>query len=273
MPEAPELEVTKDFLNRHARGATVLAGHVLRPSVLRPIAGDLGSDIAGRKIERFCRRSKFLVVELSGERLLVTNPMLTGAFQYCKPGARVYKRTCFTLSLSNGHELRYLDDRQMGRVYYTTPGGLDAVPQFDTLGPDVLDDLPFEEFRERLRPFHGEIKGILTRGRVVSGIGNAYADEVLFAAKVYPFRKRKFLTDGELRRLHRSCRSVIEDAIGVLRERMGENIHVKIRDFLQVHNKGGTPCPRCGSTITQITANKRITSYCRGCQPGLLVKM
>jgi formamidopyrimidine-DNA glycosylase len=185
----------------------------------------------------------------------------------------VYKRTCFTLSLSNGHELRYLDDRQMGRVYYTTRVGLDAVPQFDTLGPDVLEDLPFDEFRERLRPFHGEIKGILTRGRVISGIGNAYADEVLFAAKVYPFRKRKSLSDGELRRLHRMCRIVVEDAIGILRERMGESIHVKIRDFLQVHNKGGTPCPRCGSKITQITAGKRITSYCRGCQPGLLVKM
>jgi formamidopyrimidine-DNA glycosylase len=139
------------------------------------------------------------------------------------------------------------------------------------MGPDVLDQISFEEFQDSLRPFHGEIKGVLTRGRVVSGIGNAYADEILFDARIYPFRKRKTLTEDELSRLHQSMRTVIEDAIGVVRERMGEDIHVKIRDFLKVHNKGGSPCHRCGSNITQITANRRITSYCRTCQPGMLI--
>ena len=272
MPEAPELEVIKDFLNRRVTGVTVLSGKVLRPSVVRPVVGDLGADIGARTIERVRRRAKFLLVELSGDRLLVVNPMLTGALQYCRPEARVFKKTCIILSLSNGYQLRYLDDRQMGRVYYTSPDRLGEVPQFDAMGPDVLDGVSFVEFWDRLRPFHGEIKGILTRGRVISGIGNAYADEVLFAAKVYPFRKRKSLTDAELGRIHRSCRSVVGDAISIVRERMGEDIHVKIRDFLQVHNKGGEPCPRCGTNITQITANRRITSYCRRCQPGLLLK-
>ena len=272
MPEAPELEVAKDFLNERVRGVEVLSGRVLRPSVLRAVAGDLAKDVAGRTIDEVHRRGKFLVISLSGDRLLVVNPMLAGALQYCKPSDRVFKRTFIILALSNGMELRYLDDRQMGRVYYVTGGQLGQVPQYEELGPDVLEDVTFEEFQQRLKAFHGEIKGILTRGRVMSGIGNAYADEILFAAGVYPYRKRKQLTQDELRRIHQQSRKVVQDAIATVRERMGDDIHRKVRDFLQVHNKGGQPCPRCGGTITQITANQRITSYCRRCQPGMLVR-
>ena len=271
MPEAPDLEVIKDFLNQRVAGHTVVSGTVLRPSVLRPLAGDLARDIAGRAVDEVQRRGKFLLIRLAGDRLLVVNPMLIGAFHYRAPSDRRFKRTCIILSFSNGRELRYVDDRQMGRVYYISEGQLGQVPQLDAQGPDVLEDIPFEEFQRRLARFHGEIKGILTRGQVVSGIGNAYADEVLFAARVYPFRRRTNLTEEELCRLHASLREVVGSAISVVRERMGENIHLKIRDFLQVHNKGGTPCPRCGANISQITANRRITSYCRGCQPGLLI--
>ena len=272
MPEAPELEVVKDYLNERVRGVAVLSGRVLRPNVLRPLAGDLASDVAGRTIDEIDRRGKFLVITLSGDRLLVVNPMLTGALQYCEPAERVFKRTFIILALSNGWELRYLDDRQMGRVYYVTSGQLGEVPQLEGMGPDVLEDVSFEEFQQRLRAFHGEVKGILTRGRVISGIGNAYADEILFAAGVYPYRKRKQLAQEELRRLHQQSRRVIEEAIETVRERMGDKIHQKVRDFLQVHNRGGQPCPHCGTAITQITANQRITSYCRRCQPGMLVK-
>ena len=272
MPEAPELEVANDYLNQQAVGSTVLSGRIVRPSVLRPLAGDLASDVVGRTIDEVRRRGKFLLISLSGDRLLPVHPMLTGAFQYCAPRDRMFKRTSIVLSLSNGHELRYLDDRQMGRVYYVTGGQLSQVPQLDAQGPDVLEGLPYEDFQSRLSHFRGEIKGILTRGRVISGIGNAYADEVLFAARVYPFRKRSSLTDQELRRIHGASKEVVEQAITVLRGRMGGKIHVKIRDFLQVHNKGGTPCPRCGGNISQITANRRITSFCRNCQPGFLLR-
>ena len=144
----------------------------------------------------------------------------------------------------------------MGRVYYVSGDQLDQVPQLNDMGPDVLDAVPVEEFRRRLSRFHGEIKAILTRGRVISGIGNAYADEILFRAKIYPFRKRKLLTEDEVGCLHQVSREVIEGAIPAVRDRIGERIHLKARDFLQVHNRGGEPCPRCGTAITQITANQ-----------------
>ena len=113
---------------------------------------------------------------------------------------RVFKRTCFALTLSNGRELRYIDDRQMGRVYYVTPDQLGEIPQYGDMGPDVLDEpLSLGEFKERgSGPFRGEIKGIITRGRVISGIGNAYVDEILWDAEIYPFRKKRDLSDDDL---------------------------------------------------------------------------
>lgn len=272
MPEAPDLEVIKDFLIDKAVGTCITEANVIKPSVLRSLNGDFASGIDGCKIEGVQRRGKFLLLHLSEQNALVINPMLTGALQYCAPKTRVFKRTCFTLSLSNGNELRYIDERQMGIVYFVSEEQLDQVPRLNEQGPDVLDCFSFDDFKEKLRRFHGEIKGVLTRGQVISGIGNAYSDEILFAAQVYPFRKRKSLTPDELERIYRKSREVIENAILILRERMGADIHVKIRDFLSVHNKGGTACPRCGNNISQLTANRRITSYCRKCQPGMLIR-
>ena len=272
MPEAPDLEVIKEFLNRRVRGQRVESATILRPTVIRSLAGDFSEDVAGRTLDSFHRRGKFLLVELSGGRCLAINPMLTGALQYCESQERVLKKTCFTLDLSDKGQLRYLDDRQMGLVYYTTSEQMPRVPRLPDQGPDVLSGISFDEFKRRLKPFRGEIKGVLTRGSFISGIGNAYSDEILFAAEVSPFRKSTALNPDEMHRLHHQCRAVVEDAVVVLRQRMGDQIHVKVRDFLKVHRKGGEPCPRCGATISQLTANQRITSYCRHCQPGMLIK-
>ena len=272
MPEAPDLEVIVEFLNRRVQGQPVESARVLRATVVRSLAGDFPSDVQGRTMDAFHRRGKFLVAKLSGDRWLAINPMLTGALQYCGSRDRVLKRTCFVLGLPNEQELRYLDERQMGKAYYVSGDQLDQLPRLGEQGPDVLDGASLDEFRARLKRFHGEIKGVLTRGSFMAGNGNAYADEILFASEIYPFRKARSLTPEELGRLHTQSRTVVEEAVGVLRQRMGDDIHVKVRDFLKVHNKGGQDCPRCGHTISQLTANQRITSYCRRCQPGMLIR-
>ena len=272
MPEAPDLEVIKDYLNRHVKGRAIETVQVLRPTVLRPLAGEFATDIPGRSLGQFWREGKFLLCELSGDRWLAINPMLTGAVQHCQPKARVYKRTSFVLGLDDEMELRYLDDRQMGMVYYVDAAQLEGIHRLEKQGVDVLADMSFDEFKAGLKKFRGEAKGVLTRGNFISGIGNAYSDEILFAAGISPFRKVGTLKEEELARLHRQCRVVVEDAIGVLRERMGDNIHVKIRDFLKVHGKGGGPCPACGGNISQLNANQRLTNFCRRCQPGMLIR-
>ena len=271
MPEAPDLEIIQEVLERRVQGRRVTAARVLRPTVLRAVGADFAVDIAGRTFQGFCRRGKFLQAELSGQRVLLVNPMLTGLFQLCEAKARVQKKTCLVMGLEDGTELRYLDDRQMGMVWYLTPEELDSIPRLVEQGPDVLE-VSLDQVRGGLKPFRGEIKGVLTRGALVAGIGNAYADEILFAAGISPFRKVGDLTDDDLGRLHAAMGAVVRDAVEVLRERMGETLHVKVRDFLQVHNKGGKPCPTCGGSISQLTANGRVTSYCRRCQPGMLFR-
>ncbi len=272
MPEAPDLEIIKDFLNQRIPGQTVSEARILRPTVVRPFAADLDPDLLDRSFVQVQRRGKFLLLELTGDRWLVVNPMLTGALQYCPEDTRVSKNSCLVLGLPGGMQLRYLDDRQMGKVYYVSPEQFGEVPGLEDRGPDVLSGISLEEFQTRLKKFHGEIKGVLTRGAFVSGIGNAYSDEILFAAGISPFRKARSLKGQEIQSLYESCPKVVTDAMEVLRERMGDDIHVKIRDFLQVHRKGGQPCPRCGGNISELTANQRITSYCRRCQPGMLIK-
>jgi formamidopyrimidine-DNA glycosylase len=229
-------------------------------------------DAVGREFISISRSGKFLILSLTGDRTLVINPKLTGGIQYVPQNQRVYKRTCVRLTLANGDDLRYVDDRQMGQFYYVPDDLVETVPGLTDQGPDVLDDFTFDDFKANLKGFSGEIKGVLTRGRVIAGIGNAYADEILFDAMVYPFKRRKALSEDELRRIYQSSRSVIEHSIEQVRERMGDRIDHKVRDFLLVHNRGGEPCPRCGKKITELRANQRITSYCRSCQPGMLLK-
>lgn len=274
MPEAPELQVVVEVLGRVLPGQSVVQARVLRPTVLRALtAGQFAEDIVGRAFQSVSRHGKSLTFALSGERLLVIFPMLTGGLRHCPPSERVLKSTAFVLSLSSGMELRYFDERQMGMAYYLSPGQAGEVRRMEEQGPDVFDQpLPYEEFLARLKPFRGEIKGVLTRGHVVSGIGNAYADEVLFEAGIFPFRKRSRLTDEELGRLHAAVYSAPRAALEVLRQRMGDQVHLKLRDFLKVHGKGAKPCPRCGGRITSITANQRLTNYCRHCQPGMLIR-
>lgn len=280
MPEAPDLYVVREYLERTLTGHSVVRAEALRPIVLRSLAAPLerfGDDIEGRTLDGFWRRGKFLGVELSGgadggRRTLLVNPMLSGALQHCPPAERVSARTYLVLTLSDGSHLRYLDDDQMGMVYYLLPEQLSQAARLLEQGPDVLEEpLSLADFTARLKPYRGEIKGVLTRGGFVSGIGNAYADEVLFAAGIYPFRKRTSLSAGEVAALHDAVYRVPAEAVPVLRERMGGDIHRKVRDHLKVHGRGNEACPWCGSKLTHITSNGHRTDYCRACQPGSLL--
>jgi len=272
MPELPDLEVIRGFLEEHIVGHTIVTVEVVRPTVIRNLlGGDFAARLTGQQVTAVRRHGKFLLFDLASGDHVVLNPMLAGRLQYCLPDAGRLPRTYLVLTLDDGHELRYSDRRSMGKIYLTDD--LARVPGFSELGPDALDPaLTLEVFRERLRRFRGEIKRVLTRQDFVAGIGNAYADEILWRAGINPFRKRPELSDEEEARLYEAMRQVLSEAIAILRQRVGTDIHVEIRDFLQVHRRGGEPCPRCGTRISEITAHKRITNFCRTCQPGGLIQ-
>jgi formamidopyrimidine-DNA glycosylase len=197
---------------------------------------------------------------------MVSNLKLTGRFQLCHPDDKKAGQVHIQWVLSDPElELRYIDQKRMGQLYLCN--NLSQIQGFHDMGPEA-HEIGLEDFKQRLRPFRGEIKGILTRGKAVAGIGNAYADEILWAARVHPYRKRPSLTSEELDQLHNSMVHILQSSIDLVREEMGEDIHRKPRDFFQVHMREGQPCPSCGSRISLIQANQRITNFCRTCQPG-----
>jgi formamidopyrimidine-DNA glycosylase len=279
MPELPELEVVRDVLNRRIIGQTVISAEVIPPGgaiVVRDLTGEgFSAALAGATFESIVRRGKFLVFTLAtegGPLWLVINPKLTGRLQLCEPKAKKAGPIHAVLHLSGGQDLRYVDQKKMGQVFLTRkPPEQAPIADYAGMGPEALE-ISRDDFKARLKPFRGEIKGILTRGDFVAGIGNAYADEVLWTARLHPYRKKTSLTPEEVDRLYDGMRACLLEAIDKVREEMGENIHLKPRDFLNVHMKSGQPCPRCGTAISLVGANQRITNFCRHCQPGGLIK-
>jgi formamidopyrimidine-DNA glycosylase len=243
------------------------------PIVVRDMTnGGFSAAITGETISSVIRRGKFLIIGFQEHQpplFLAINPKLTGRLQLAAPSDKRRTKTQVILLLGNGRQLRYIDQKQMGQLYLTE--NLEKVPDYAGLGPDALK-ISADQFHERLRPYRGEIKGILTRGEFVAGIGNAYADEILWAARLHPFRKRTQLTTEEIERLYAGTRSTLLDAIERIRPLMGENIHEEPREFMAVHMKTGEPCPRCGTSVSLIGANQRITNFCRNCQRGGLIK-
>lgn len=276
MPELPELDVVREVLERRILGREIARVSVLPPGgpiIVRDLTGrGFEAVLEGAQIRAIKRRGKFLIFSIAPSPdplFLAINPKLTGLLQLAAPEDKRVAKTHVLITFVDGQQLRYRDQKQMGQLYLTSD--LNMIPDFSALGPEPFD-VSLEEFRARLRKFRGEIKGILTRGEFVAGIGNAYADEILWEARLHPYRKRTQLTAEEAERLHAAMRTTLERAVERVRVEMGEAIDRKPREFMAVHMKGGQACPRCGATISLVSANQRITNFCRACQPGGLIK-
>ena len=180
MPEIPDLEAIGGFLNRRLPGLRIERAQALIPVVFRVPKAEFEGTLCGNVFGRTRRRGKFLLFDLESGHKLVVNPMLTGRFQCVGPEEKRRAKTCMVLALADGQELRYSDERLMGKVYLVPEEDLGQVPQFAEMGPDALDESLTEEvFAQRLRRHNGMIKSILVNHRFVAGIGNAYADEIL----------------------------------------------------------------------------------------------
>ncbi len=272
MPELPDLEIIREVLAPRLAGAEIAAVDVRRPLITRDLTGlgNLSGLLTGKRFTGVARRGKFLLLALEDGPTIVINPMLAGRLRYGAPLAKDRTRDALVLRLADGAELRYNDPMDMGKIYVTDD--LNAVPAFAELGPDADDPtLTLDVFRERIKRHPGEIKGTLTNQAFVAGIGNAYADEILWCAQIYPFRRRASLSAAESERLYGCMWTVLEKAIDTLRDRVGERIEMEVRDFLAIHGKTGEPCPRCGGPISEVKRQKRVTNFCRACQPGLMI--
>ncbi len=269
MPEIPDLEAIRAFLNERIVGVEITKAETYIPYIFRTPAAAVAAELSGNRFGEVLRRGKFLLFGLADEHVLVVNPMLTGRFQYVQPSAKKRAKTCLVVTLANGWQLRYADDRLMGKIYLVHADDVMAIPQFAELGPDALD-VSEREFRARIRRHTGAIKNVLINHKFIAGIGNAYADEIFFEARINPFRKRTTLTDEEVGALYRAIHKVMDRSVPILSEHFRDELNYEEwRDHLKVHRKGGVGegrCPRCGTHITEIAPNQRVTSYCRTCQ-------
>lgn len=271
MPEIPDLDAIVSYLRTQIIEATIISFSIERPWMLRSApAITPESVLPGEKIEAIDRRGKHVLFSLK-EASLVIHPMLVGRFYYVAPEEKPPREMVFEFVLSTGKVLRYADEKQMGRLYLVPGRDYSSIPGFLDQGPDPLAaDFTFERFLEQLKGRRGEMKGLLTNAKVISGIGNAYVDEILFEAGIYPFRKKTDLSEEELKKVYDAIPTVLNRAKQIVAERMGAQTDLKIRDFLLVHGKGGKPCPKCEQKIATIGSWQRATNFCRRCQPGLM---
>ncbi|HYM53505.1 MAG TPA: DNA-formamidopyrimidine glycosylase family protein [Candidatus Dormibacteraeota bacterium] len=273
MPELPDLIIVAEQLAERLTGREVLEATAPAPILVRATPAELAS-LAGSVVGRARRRGKFLLLpfERDGreERLLAANPMLAGRFWLLDDGAsKMRARTGLRLRFADGSELRYVDREMLGKLYLVPPDGLDAIPGWTEMGPDADDpELTAERFRERIRRHPGELKSLLRNSRFVAGIGNAYSDEILWAAQLAPLRRRSTLRPEDIDRLYDAMRTVLADAVVRLRDLVPPDIQLQHREFLKVHLRGGEPCPRCGRPLRQIGGDEA-TTFCRTCQPPM----
>jgi formamidopyrimidine-DNA glycosylase len=291
VPELPDLTVVAEAFDAALRGRPITAANAPGPLAVRGTPAELDA-LVGQRVTAIRRKGKFMEIDLDRDRVVV-NPMLTGRFQLASPGAKLPTKTAVVLGFGERGptpgfkparwtvgaawlptddarpEVRYRDPTQMGKVYLL-PAGMDRpVPGMgsEEMGPEADHEaLTLDVWRERIRKHPGELKNLLRNQAFVAGIGNAYSDEVLHAARLQPFRKRASLAPEEVDELYAGMRTTLTHAIDVLRERVPPTFETQVRDFLAVHMKGGQPCPRCGTRITEVKAGGFVTSYCRGCQ-------
>jgi formamidopyrimidine-DNA glycosylase len=270
LPELPDLTVIVEQLAARATGRTVTSAEAPAPILLRATPAEL-SGLGGTTLASARRRGKFVVLTFArdghDDLLLAVNPMLAGRFWLLDQGARVRARTGLRIHFTDGTELRYVDRQLMGKLYLVRPNALDSIPGWAEMGPDADEPtLTLERFRERIRRHPGELKPLLRNPRFVAGIGNAYSDEILWQARLAPFRRRATLRPEEIERLYTAMRQVLSRATEEVRRLVGEAIEEQHREHLQVHLRGGEPCPRCSRPLRQIGGSEA-TTFCRTCQP------
>lgn len=271
MPELPEVETVRRTLLPHILGRTICSLLVLREGSVAGIApAALEAKVVGGLFCRAVRRGKYLGLILQGRGYLVLHLRMTGRL-VVRPASEPHeKHLCLALGLDDGQELRFVDQRRFGKVYWAdSQQGFAAVakvgvePLSAEFTPDVLARC-LRGSRMRLKA------ALLDQGRL-AGLGNIYADESLFRAGIHPERPAGSLTEIEVERLWRGIREALTAAL--------ENGGTTLRDYvdgdgrpgsnqyhLLVYGKAGKPCPKCGSPLMRLRVAGRGTVYCPGCQ-------
>ncbi len=270
MPELPEVETIVrglhgDLVGRLFIGATVLWGreiHGLSPS-------EFADRLVGQRVVGLRRRGKYIVSDLSRDVLLIHLKM-SGRLYVAAAGQNTehdrWVRVAF--HLDNGRELRFSDARKFGRVYLVA----DEAEVTRNLGPEPLaDTFTLEAFRALLAGRRGMVKSLLLHQGFIAGVGNIYADEALWHARIDPRRNVNTLEATEIERLYHAIRQVLETGIQlggttVSWYRQPDGTPGGYQSRFRVYDRAGEPCPNCGAAIRKIWLGQRGTHFCESCQ-------
>jgi formamidopyrimidine-DNA glycosylase len=274
MPELPEVETVRRSLLASIVGQRI-AGLRLGdfPGVLgEQRAEDVQARIAGHAIQGVRRRAKYLIVELDDGTALVIHLRMTGVLSIAQRAEPPFRFEHLAIELESGRDLRFSDQRKFGRVLHAQPEEVQALER--KLGQEPLNRaFTAAWLEERLRRRTGPIKAVILDQGLIGGLGNIYADESLFRARIHPERRANTLSPEEIRRLHRAIRAVLRAAV----DRQGttfssfadaEGNPGRYGAKLTVYGRGGKgQCPRCGTPLERTVVGGRGTSFCPSCQP------
>ncbi len=283
MPELPEVETVAQGLRRRALGRRVASVEVRNPSVIGSALDEFAPTVAGRKILSVSRKGKAIAVELSAEaeaprRFLLIRLGMTGQLTVAPREAPIESHTHVIMPLDDGREeLRYRDIRRFGRLRSLTAAELEKV--FGALGPDAQRATE-QEFRAAMRGRKGAIKSWLMNQNLVAGLGNIYADEALFEARIHPLAQPGRVSTDKTRMLFKAVRKVLGRAVNLGGTTFSDYMDIEGRpgaflSKLRVYQHTGEPCRRCGKAIRRIVIAGRSSHFCPFCQvrPRVVARM
>lgn len=270
MPELPDLVHIVKALAPVLPGRTVVRAAVREPIVLRVLVpgSSFAAALEGLTFSAVERHGPFLRFGLDAGLELVVHHMLTGRLQLAPTAAKSLPHLCFSLDLDDGSSLRYGDEKRMGKVYLVREGERAGIPGWREQGVDILSPAFTRERFERLIAGRREqVRVFVMDQSAMSAVGNAYADEILFAAGIHPKTPCHRLTEERRGGLYDAIRGVIAWGIDEV-ERAGRPLEDKVRDHVKVRNRLGEPCPVCGTTIRRVGVLGYDAFFCPRCQPA-----
>ena len=269
MPELPDIALYLHALESRIVGRRVDGVRLASPFLLRSIAPPLDA-VSGRRIVGLRRVGKRIVFEAEGELFLVFHLMIAGRFRWKSPGAPIPGKVGL-LALDFEHGTLVLTEAGSKRqASLHVVAGRAALAQHDPGGLEVIET-DLKTFERVLRRDNHTLKRALTDPHLFSGIGNAYSDEILHAARLSPFKQTQALTEEEVRRLFNATRAMLTEWTRRLQEETGDVFPEKVtafRDGMAVHGRYGKPCPDCGAPVQRVVYAANEANYCANCQTG-----
>ncbi len=267
MPELPDLSNYIESLKPRIVGETLAGIRISSPFILRSVEPTV-EEVSGRKVLGLERLGKRIIIELEQDHYIIIHLMIAGRFRWYKAGAKLPGKLGLMAFDFESGTLVLTEAGQKHRASVHLVAGKDNMQAFDPGGADVFS-VDLETFIECLTRESHTIKRSMTDQKFLSGIGNAYSDEILHHARISPMKQTRFFKDDDWQRLYDSTRIVLKHWVEKLREETGDKFPGKVTAFhpdMAVHGKYKEPCPDCGKPVQRIRYATNECNYCAACQ-------